>query len=279
MARSAAMAALLMLALLAVPAASADTGGHGQPAAHTVTMTLQEYTDLYKEAHLQEARRSADGEREDLRQAFERKKEGLETERARLAEAAARKSTRERVLPGNWLLLNHSAAGFFRLGENEHEEQSMAVFDFAIDFRIFDDAWTAIPLVDGRAIASGWKVLKQESVGDGNGNGSALSEFRPVDLGPEMLLVLRPVEGDEKSKDEAEAEGFKLRARFDVNKFVTSPALIEKLLAEGEAENKEYQHPAPYTPPTNFGGSKYMRYPNNGLGFSPEVCAIPPWIR
>jgi len=75
------------------------------------------------------------------------------------------------------------------------------------------------------------------------------------------------------------SEGFKLRARFDVNKFVTSPALIEKLLAEGEAENKEYQHPAPYTPPTNFGGSKYMRYPNNGLGFSPEVCAIPPWIR
>jgi len=207
MARSAAMAALLMLALLAVPAASADTGGHGQPAAHTVTMTLQEYTDLYKEAHLQEARRSVDGEREDLRQAFERKKAGLESERARLAGLAARKSTRERVIPGNWLLLNHSAAGVFRLGENEHEEQSMAVFDFAIDFRIFDDAWTAIPLVDGRAIASGWKVLKQESVCDGNGNGSALSEFRPVDLGPEMLLVLRPVEGDKRSKDEAEAEG------------------------------------------------------------------------
>ena len=42
-------------------------------------------------------------------------------------------------------------------------------------------------------------------------------------------------------------KGFELRARFDANKGVTDPRIIEKLVSEGEAELKEFTHPDPYT--------------------------------
>ncbi|KAL1511799.1 hypothetical protein AB1Y20_005085 [Prymnesium parvum] len=74
-------------------------------------------------------------------------------------------------------------------------------------------------------------------------------------------------------------EAHKLRARFDAHKHVTNATLIEKLVSEGEKEYEEGKHPAPYKAPMNPGGSKYMRYPNNGKGHTPEVCAIPPWIQ
>lgn len=43
------------------------------------------------------------------------------------------------------------------------------------------------------------------------------------------------------------SEGFKLRARFDANKNVKIPGVIEKLLKDGEAECIKFKHPAPYT--------------------------------
>ena len=55
--------------------------------------------------------------------------------------------------------------------------------------------------------------------------------------------------------------------------------MIEKVTAAGEAKLIEMAHPDPYNSPTNPGGSKYQRYPNNGLGFSPEVCRIPDFIK
>jgi len=74
-------------------------------------------------------------------------------------------------------------------------------------------------------------------------------------------------------------ESLLLRARFDSNKDLKNPTLIEKVVLDGEAELKEYTHPAPYRINTMPGGTKYQRYPNNGLGYPPEVCAIPPWFQ
>lgn len=54
---------------------------------------------------------------------------------------------------------------------------------------------------------------------------------------------------------------------------------IEKLIADGEAKLKEMEHPDPYTCPHDHGGTKYMRYPNNGHGIPKEICDIPPYYQ
>lgn len=75
------------------------------------------------------------------------------------------------------------------------------------------------------------------------------------------------------------SEGKDMRAQFEANRHQDNPRVIEKLVSMGEAKLKDFAHPAPYIIPTDFGGSKYMRHPNNGAGYSPSVCAIPAWIK
>mmetsp|Transcript_2398 Transcript_2398/g.7668 ORF Transcript_2398/g.7668 Transcript_2398/m.7668 type:complete len:107 (+) Transcript_2398:47-367(+) len=70
-----------------------------------------------------------------------------------------------------------------------------------------------------------------------------------------------------------------IRAEFEANRHLDSARQIEKILTAGEARLAEYKHPDPYKLPTDFGGSKYMRYANNGAGFDKDVCAIPNWIK
>jgi len=95
-------------------------------------------------------------------------------------------------------LLNHSAIGVYRLAEGgDREEQSMAVFDFALDFQIFEDSWTAIPLIEAGAIVTDWEILKAGAPADT----ASPSRFRPASLGPELLLTLRPEEGDTLSEE------------------------------------------------------------------------------
>ena len=74
-------------------------------------------------------------------------------------------------------------------------------------------------------------------------------------------------------------EGFKMRARFDANKDLKDPVQIQKVLAEGEAELWEFRHPDPYVLNHMPGGTKYQRYPRNGLGLPPEVCALPSYLK
>ena len=54
---------------------------------------------------------------------------------------------------------------------------------------------------------------------------------------------------------------------------------IQKVLAEGEAELWEFRHPDPYVLNHMPGGTKYQRYPRNGLGLPPEVCALPSYLK
>ena len=74
-------------------------------------------------------------------------------------------------------------------------------------------------------------------------------------------------------------EGFKMRARFDANKDLKDPVQIQKVLAEGEAELWEFRHPDPYVLNHMPGGTKYQRYPRNGAGLPPEVCALPSYLK
>eukprot|EP01097_Dermamoeba_algensis_P010513 TRINITY_DN782_c0_g1_i8.p1 TRINITY_DN782_c0_g1~~TRINITY_DN782_c0_g1_i8.p1 ORF type:complete len:195 (+),score=24.68 TRINITY_DN782_c0_g1_i8:98-682(+) len=50
-----------------------------------------------------------------------------------------------------------------------------------------------------------------------------------------------------------------IRAKFDQNKNITSPAAISLKIEEGLATLKSYQHPLPYANPTSPGGTKWER--------------------
>jgi NADH dehydrogenase (ubiquinone) 1 beta subcomplex subunit 9 len=56
-------------------------------------------------------------------------------------------------------------------------------------------------------------------------------------------------------------EAREIRQRFESNRNITDPALIDKLLADGEAELRRKAHPDLYTAPFNPGGSLYGRNP------------------
>ena len=49
------------------------------------------------------------------------------------------------------------------------------------------------------------------------------------------------------------------KAVFKSRLGVTEPTQIEAYMQEGEAMYMKYRHPDPYTRPTAFGGTKYMR--------------------
>lgn len=56
-------------------------------------------------------------------------------------------------------------------------------------------------------------------------------------------------------------EARSIRARFERNSMVTDPAMIDKLLADGEAELDRHSHPDPILPPYAHGSSLYGRNP------------------
>jgi len=56
-------------------------------------------------------------------------------------------------------------------------------------------------------------------------------------------------------------EASKIRHEFDMYKNVDDPNEIERLLRNGEARMKEYEHPDPYIVPYRPGGSMFARNP------------------
>jgi hypothetical protein len=56
-------------------------------------------------------------------------------------------------------------------------------------------------------------------------------------------------------------ESRRIRARFECNSMVTDPAVIDKLLADGEAELDKLSHPDPILPPYAHGSTLYGRNP------------------
>ena len=74
-------------------------------------------------------------------------------------------------------------------------------------------------------------------------------------------------------------KAFELRAEFDANKHVTDPKQLERIMTAAEARLAEFRHPDPYVLNHMPGGTKYQRYPRNGLGLPPEVCALPSYLK
>ena len=57
-----------------------------------------------------------------------------------------------------------------------------------------------------------------------------------------------------------------IRARFERNRNVTDPAVIDNLLAAGEVELASHSHPDPILPPYAHGSTLYGRNPPPKLG-------------
>eukprot|EP00927_Polykrikos_kofoidii_P061355 TRINITY_DN56190_c0_g1_i1.p1 TRINITY_DN56190_c0_g1~~TRINITY_DN56190_c0_g1_i1.p1 ORF type:complete len:733 (-),score=81.54 TRINITY_DN56190_c0_g1_i1:47-2245(-) len=163
------------------------TSGEPHQALESVTLPLREYKELFRQANLLEDNRELENRRLALEREFEESRKKIQSERQRMLDEDAHRSEREKVLSGNWILLNHTADGMYRVGDDP-EEQSMALFDIALNVHIFENVWTAIPIVDSRTIlASDWEVTKEaedHSISSVPGSGE------PVRFGPDIFIGL-----------------------------------------------------------------------------------------
>jgi len=184
---------MMKLPLLALVVIRASSLGD-QQSTDSVSCSLQEYQSLFRQAYLQELKHDGERERKELRQDLDREQKQLEANKDALASASAMRAERAKVMPGNWQLVNHSASGSYNCG-SDPEERSMAVYEFSIDLRIFEDEWTSIPIIDAQTIVADWAVFRAVA------NGSA---WEQVELGHNTLLLLKRrdvAEGEEPWRD------------------------------------------------------------------------------
>lgn len=147
----------------------------------SVSCSLEEYQTLFRRAYLQELKNDTEEEKRQLRHDYERKERKLQVEKNALNSSSTTRAERAQVLPGNWQLLNHTASGSYHFGP-ETEERSMATYEFSLDFRLFEDEWTAIPIIDAQSVVADWVVTRAGNNG---------SKWEEVELGHNTLLVLK----------------------------------------------------------------------------------------
>jgi len=185
----------LVLCLILVPTV-AEQGTVGS--LDSVSCSLRSYEDLFRQAHRQELERDLTQQHEKMRSSITRQEEELQTKMDALNNHAAMSRQRRGVFPTNWQLVGHVVNGSCHVGAKP-EESSLAAFDFSMEFRIFDDQWTSIPIIDSQTIVSDWGVLHTSQAQRGDE-----SSWQFVPLGFDTLLVLKrrqDVQGDEAWED------------------------------------------------------------------------------
>lgn len=185
--------ALFFLAALGVQLA-ASAGGTSAAAPEMVTLKLEEFQDLFRKAHLATEQQRLDKEREELHTNYRNKLKDLSKQKnSWQAEVQTRASARGKVVSGNWLLLNHSVAGFYQLPKHGDLDQlqGLAAFDFELKFHIFEDGWTALPLIESQVIVGQWDVSKQQVVNSDVMQLQGTVAWVPEPFGPELMLMLK----------------------------------------------------------------------------------------
>jgi len=158
---------------------------------------LTEYNQLYEKAYLNEQRRALEMERKRIAEQKEKHEEEHRARAERLEEARERTAREQRgtVTSRNWMLLEHSAAGVYDKSAAPAGEIGTALFDFTLEFRVFEDAWTVIPLADAQLITDRWLVQCGSPVaGDVVDVGNEEPAWSPVDLATDTLLLLQEPE-------------------------------------------------------------------------------------
>jgi hypothetical protein len=163
------------------------------PFSQSVQVPLSDYNQLFEKAYLNEKRLELDAERRRLDEAKTRQEEELRLKAERLEATKLRGAREQRgvVSSRNWLLLRHVAEGKYQPGQTS-KDGNMAVFEFAMEFRVFDPEWTVVPLVDAQLITDQWKVSR---VTEGEIPAAASElQWSPVSLTSDVVLVVQELD-------------------------------------------------------------------------------------
>jgi len=134
------------------------------------------------------------------------------------------------VTSRNWLLLDHRARGAYSDGSSQEGDGGMATFDFELEFRIFEDEWTVIPLMDAQCITADWAVSRSEDpTVDSAGAEPAWNEveeasgrWQPVPLTLDTLLLVQEIDDSPPRRVLATQRAGLYRVAFKAHVFVHS---------------------------------------------------------
>jgi hypothetical protein len=163
----------------------------------SVSLPLSEYNQLYEQAYLNERRAELQKERQALEELKKMQEENLRQKEKRIDEAKIRgdKERRGAVTSQNWLLTSQSVEGCYEPAPNS-QDGGFAVFDFKVEFRVFEQEWTVIPLVDSQVITDGWAVQRVDSSAIPTGSVAPdPSAWTTVSLSSDALLLVQELDG------------------------------------------------------------------------------------
>jgi len=175
---------VLFGATLLLLGAPRPVNGQQQHAASQVTLTLNEFQDLFSSARLEEAeRRLLD---QGKMQEAQHKLKLQELEDLKHAVRKEREEQRNRVFPLNYHVLQHTASGYFNSSSSvSGMERDMASFDLELVLRVPSQSWTLIPIVNTSIVTSDWSVSWRN-----DGEHETFSVVDPM-TSPDILLLLR----------------------------------------------------------------------------------------
>eukprot|EP00933_Yihiella_yeosuensis_P045557 TRINITY_DN40951_c0_g1_i1.p1 TRINITY_DN40951_c0_g1~~TRINITY_DN40951_c0_g1_i1.p1 ORF type:complete len:762 (-),score=87.61 TRINITY_DN40951_c0_g1_i1:434-2719(-) len=176
---------IIFVSILAVSASKAAASIASPSIPNSVSCDLSNYEDLLKQAHSQELKQNFEKERLALKKEIEEQKKQLAKDGEKLKDEMLKRRERLRILPGNWQLVDHSVQGSCYTGTSR-DDRGVATFNMTLQFRVFEDQWTDIPLIDAQTIVTDWAVSHSVR--------SRKIDSHPVTLGRDALMVLRPRE-------------------------------------------------------------------------------------
>jgi hypothetical protein len=159
----------------------------------TVPVPLAKYDELFEKAYLNEKRLELDMERRELEQAKMQQEEErrLQAEQLKMSKVRSEREKRGTVSSRNWLLLRHSAQGSYQSGDMG-KDGSLAVLDFTMEFRVFEDEWTVVPILDAQVITDGWVVSYAEM--KQLGNSPEEMEWTSVSSASDTIIIIQEVD-------------------------------------------------------------------------------------
>ena len=159
------IAFLFAVSVISLLFGSGLVSAEDQLKARHVTLSLEEFEDLFSSAKLKEAERKFEDDLRHYKQEHDRKIEQLEGERLRQRkqeESDQLFRQKESKLPQNFEVLEFLAAGTYNASTagSSESDNNMAVFEVSMIVRIMADPflWTTVPLVGNTTVASHFQI-------------------------------------------------------------------------------------------------------------------------
>jgi len=172
-----------MIILCCIAFAAQGVEAQQQAKSH-VTLSLDEFEELFSSARLEEAQRRLLDQRKKHEAEHNRKMAELQNE-AGDADIKARQE-RSRFFPKNYQVLQHTASGSYNASAaSSGVERDVASFELDLTIRIMESRWTMVPLANTTSmVTSDWKVTWKDQAA------SDFSVINPV-YDQDAMLVMR----------------------------------------------------------------------------------------